>query len=81
MIQQFSGNGRTITKVNLIIEKSERDMEKSDFSSSLSPSILQKRVRVLRVLNLDDRQVKNRTKGINFWLVQKKKQVTGNQFL
>ena len=72
MIQQFSGNGRTITKVNLIIEKSERDMEKSDFSSSRPPSILQKRVRVLRVLNLDDRQVKNRTKGINFWLVQKK---------
>ena len=71
MIQQFSGNGRTITKVNLIIEKSEWEMEKSDFSLPLSPLILQKRVRVHRVINLEDRHVKNRTKGINFWLVQK----------
>ena len=74
MIQQFSGNGRTITKVNLIIEKSEwgnGEMEKSDFSSPLSPSILQSHVHVRRVINLEDRQVKNRTKGINFWLVQK----------
>ena len=71
MIQQFSGNGHTITKVNPIIEKVNREMEKSDFSSPLPPSILQKRVRVRRVLNLEDRQVKNGTKGINFWLVQK----------